>query len=103
MFRGLREKLFSVSSEVKSRPIEEITEVVDESGRRLKDKVLDDILHELELSLLEADVAMLVAEELTRKVKDALAGKRIDKVFDLDEAVKLALKVAVKDVLSEKT
>jgi fused signal recognition particle receptor len=103
MFRGLREKLFSVSSEVKSRPIEDITEVVDESGRRLKDKVLDDILHELELSLLEADVAMPVAEELTRKVKDALAGKRIDKDFDLDEAVKLALKVAVKDVLSEKT
>jgi fused signal recognition particle receptor len=103
MFRGLREKLFSVSSEVKSKPIEDITEVVDESGRRLKDSVLDDILHELELSLLEADVAMTVAEELTKKVKDALSGKRIDKDFDLDEAVKLALKVAVKDVLSEKT
>lgn len=101
MFRALRERFFSVSGEAKKESIDEMTEVVDESGRRLKERVLDDILHELEMVLLEADVALPVAEELTSKVRAALSGRRIDKSFDIDEAIKLALKAAVKDVLSE--
>ncbi len=103
MFKGLRERLFSVSSEAKAKKIEDISEVVDDSGRRLKEGVLDDLLHELEIGLLEADVALPVAEELSKSLKSALLGKRIDKSFDIDEAVKLALKVAVKDVLTEKS
>ena len=95
MFKGLRERLFSVSSEAKAKKIEDISEVVDESGRRLKEGVLDDLLHELEIGLLEADVALPVAEELSKNLKSALLGKRIDKSFDIDEAVKLALRVAV--------
>jgi fused signal recognition particle receptor len=101
MFRALRERFSSVSREVKKEPIDEITEVVGESGRRLKDKVLDNLLHELEMVLVEADVALPVAEELTSKVRTVLAGRRIDRSFDIDEAVELALKAAVKDVLSE--
>jgi len=103
MFKGLREKFFSVSSEAKAKKIEDISEVVDESGRRLKEGVLDNLLHELELGLLEADVALPVAEELSKSVKSALLGKRIDRSFDIDEAVKLALKAAVKDVLTAKS
>ncbi len=103
MFRALREKFFSVSGEGKKESVEEITEVVDESGRRLKGRVLDGVLHDLEMVLLEADVALPVAEELTGKVKTALSGKRIDKAFDLDEAIRLALKAAVREVLSEHT
>jgi fused signal recognition particle receptor len=103
MFKGLRERFFSVSSEAKAKKIEDISEVVDDSGRRLKESVLDDLLHELEIGLLEADVALPVAEEMSKSLKSTLLGKRIDKSFDIDEAVKLALKVAVKDVLSEKS
>jgi len=101
MFRGLREKFFSVSKEVKQKSIEDISEVVDESGRRLKERALNDLLHDLEMALLEADVALPVAEELSGKVKKELSGKRIDKSFDLDDAVRLALRAAVKDVLAE--
>ena len=100
MFRALREKFSSVSREAKKESIEEMTEVVGESGRRLKERVLDDLLHELEVVLIEADVALPVAEELTGKVKTALAGRRIDRSFNIDEAVELALKAAVKEVLS---
>ncbi len=102
MFKSLREKLFSVSSEAKTKSIEDISEVVDESGRRLKEGVLDDLLHDLEIGLLEADVALPVAEELSKTVKKALLGKRIDKTFDLDEAVRLAVRAAVKEVLAAK-
>ena len=100
MFRALREKFSSVSREAKKESIDEMTEVIGESGRRLKERVLDDLLHELEMVLVEADVALPVAEELTGKVKTALAGRRIDRSFNIDEAVELALKAAVKEVLS---
>jgi len=86
---------------VKTKSIEDISEVVDESGRRLRERVMDDLLHELEIGLLEADVALPVAEALTKSVKQALLGKRIDKAFDVEEAVRLALKSAVKQVLSQ--
>ncbi len=103
MFKGLRDKFFSISKEAETKSIEDISEVVDESGRKLKENVLDDLLHDLELSLLQADVALPVAEELSKRVKKALLGKRVDKSFKIDEAVRLALKAAVKDVLSEQT
>lgn len=101
MFRGLREKFSKVSEEAKSKSIEDISEVVDESGRRLKDKVLDELLQELVMNLLEADVALPVAEEISRKVRGSLAGKRIDKSFDIEEAVRLAFRAAVKEILTE--
>ncbi len=101
MFRALREKFSAVSHEAKKESIDEITEVVGESGRRLKERVLDDLLHHLEMVLMEADVALPVAEELTGKVRTALTGRRIDRSFNIDEAVELALKAAVKEVLSE--
>lgn len=103
MFKGLKERLFSISRETTEKPIEEISEVVDDSGRRLKESVLDDLLHDLELSLLQADVALPVAEELTKIVKRELSGKRVDRSFKIDEAVRLALKVAVKDVLAQQS
>ena len=101
MFKGLREKLFSVSNEAKAKSVDDISEVVDESGRRLKEDVLDDLLHDLELELLGADVALPVAEALTKRVRNELVGKRVDKSFRIDEAVELALKAAVREVLSE--
>jgi fused signal recognition particle receptor len=101
MFKGLRDRFFSISDEAKAKSIEDISEVVDESGRKLKADVLDDLLHELELGLMQADVALPVAEELSERVRKELLGKRVDKTFRIDEAVKLALKAAVKEVLSE--
>ena len=101
MFKGLRDKLFSVSKEATAKSIDDISEVVDESGRKLKEAVLDDLLHDLELGLLEADVALPVAEDLSKELKKELIGKRIDKSFKIEAAVGLALRAAVKNVLSE--
>ena len=73
MFRALREKLNAASAAAKAKPIEDISEVVGDSGRKLKQGALDDILGELELELIQADVALPVAEELTGSVRTYLA------------------------------
>lgn len=100
MFKALREKLTAASNVAKAKPVEDLSEVVGESGRKLRDGVLDDILSELEIGLLEADVALPVVEELTKGVREFLAGKKVDRGFKVEEAVDMAFRSAVKDVLS---
>ena len=99
MFRALREKLNAASAAAKAKRIEDISEVVGDSGRRLKQGALDDVLGELELELLQADVALPVAEDLTENVRTYLAGRKIDRGFQLDEGIGLAFRSAVKTVL----
>ena len=99
MFKALREKFSAASRAAKDRSIEDISEVAGDSGRRLKESVLEDILQELQMGLLEADVALPVAEELTEKVRASLEGKRIDRGFKVDEAIQLAFRAAVRQVL----
>ena len=101
MFRALREKLNAASAAAKAKPIEDISEVVGDSGRKLKQGALDDVLGELELELLQADVALPVAEELTEGVRTYLVGRRIDRGFRMDEGVNLAFRSAVKAVLDK--
>jgi len=101
MFRALKDMFSRASESTKTKSIEDISEIVGDSGRRLKESALDDLLHELELGLLEADVALPIAEEITRNVRASLSGKRIDRSFKTDEAVELAVKAAVKEVLAD--
>lgn len=101
MFRALKDMFSKASESTKTKSIEDISEIVGDSGRRLKESALDDLLHELELGLLEADVALPIAEEITRNVRASLSGKRIDRSFKTDEAVELAVKAAVKEVLAD--
>lgn len=100
MFRALKDMFSRASESTKTKSIEDISEIVGDSGRKLKESALDDLLHELELGLLEADVALPIAEEITRNVRASLSGKRIDRSFKTDEAVELAVKAAVKEVLA---
>ncbi len=103
MFKALREKLSSASKAAKTKSIEDISEVAGDSGRRLREGVLEDVLQELQMGLVEADVALPVAEDLTDKVRQSLAGKRIDRDFKIEEAIQLAFKAAVKQVLDERS
>ena len=101
MFRALREKLSAASAAAKQKPIDDISEVVGESGRRLREGALDDVLGDLELELLQADVALPVAEDLTKSLRFYLTGKKIDRDFRLEEGINLAFKAAVKKVLEK--
>lgn len=68
-------------------------------GKKIKDDPLDDILDELEVILLESDVAYDVVQEIIMGVRNNLSGKKYSREYSLEEVVELAVKEAVGDVL----
>lgn len=86
--------------EAKSRPVHESSDVpVGDSGKRIKEDPLDEILDELEIILLEADVAYPVVEEIKAGVRENLVGRKYDRSYSLEQVVELAVRDAVRDVL----
>jgi len=91
--------------EEKSEEIEPIEE--EKSGlfsfvrhKTISEKDVDDILFELEMSLLEGDVALEVAEGIISSVKEDLVGRKINRRSDVSQFTKKALKKAISDILS---
>ena len=68
-------------------------------AKKIKEESLDDLLWELEIALLEADVALPVVEEIKEGVKENLMGKKYSRDHTLEEIVELSIKDAVKNVL----
>jgi fused signal recognition particle receptor len=68
-------------------------------GKKIKDESLDDFLWELEIALLEADVALPVVEEIKNGVRENLLGKKFSRDHTLEEIVELSVKDAVRNVL----
>ena len=98
MFEKLKEKLFGIKE--KSREIVEPDEAFSEKGKRIKEGKLEDILWDLELALLEADVALPVIEEIKRNLKEELLEKRISRGVSPEDAIEAALRNAIKKALS---
>ena len=67
--------------------------------KTISEKDIDDILFELELALLEGDVALEVAEQMVKSVKDGLVGRKIKRRSDVAEFTKEALKNAISEIL----
>ena len=99
MFESLK-KVFGIKPKDIPLP-EKAEELVGDSGRKISEKDLDDLLWELELGLLEADVALPVIEEIKASVRESLLGKRVDRQFTVEAAVKLALQNAIESVLKQ--
>ena len=83
----------SHSEETSASPVSE------SSGKKIKEDPLNEILDELEIILLEADVAYPVVEEIKEGVRENLVGKKYDRSYSLEEVVELAVKDAVRSVL----
>jgi fused signal recognition particle receptor len=64
----------------------------------LDDSKLEDLLFELEVSLIESDVAIEVVEKLKEDLKKALVGKTFSKKDDLSKIVKDSLKNSLKEI-----
>ncbi len=79
--------------------INSITSTVNQ--RTLKEDEVEKILLEFELALIESDVAQDIAENLTKKVKEAVTGTRIERSTDPGGYLKTHLQEAVKEVMSE--
>ena len=72
---------------------------VGDHRKKIKEDSLDEILDELEIILLEADVAYGVCQEIKEGVRQNLLGKKYDRSYSLEEVVEMALKDAVRNVL----
>ena len=71
--------------------------------KTISEKDIDDILFELEMALLESDVALEVAEKIINSVKEDLVGKKIRRRSDVAEFTKEALKKAISEILGVET
>ena len=68
-------------------------------SKTIKADGLDDMLWELEIALMEADVALPVVEEIKEGVRENLLGKKYSRGHTLEEVVKLSIEDAVRNVL----
>jgi len=97
MFDSLKKILGLSKKDIE--PSAKVEEVVGDSGKKISEKDLDDLLWELELVLLEADVALPIVEEIKASVRADLLGKRVDRSYRVEDAIEMALKNAVRNVL----
>ncbi len=67
--------------------------------KTISEKHVEDILWELEMGLLEGDVAMEVANEVVESVKNDLVGKKIKRSSDITEYTYNALRNAVAEII----
>ena len=129
MFKGLRDKLKGfrkraeeeleevIVAEVVERDVAD-SELIDASrveiieekrpkkrdegilGKRLRFRVLNDVLSELEIILMESDVALPVVDEITAEVKSELEGVKLRRKEDVGEFIEASLKSAIRGVLT---
>ena len=62
---------------------------------------IEDVLEELEIELLEADVALEVVEKLIENIKNELVGRKISPDDNVEEITINAVKNAIKNILSQ--
>ena len=67
--------------------------------KTIQEKHVEDILFELEMELLQGDVAMEVATEVVGGVKDNLVGKKIKRSNDITELTYNALRDTVAEII----
>lgn len=106
---NVEEKMEEKPEEAPEEPEKEETEE-EKSGmfsfvtkKTISEKDIDDILFELEMSLLESDVAMEVAEKIINSVKEDLVGRKIRRRSDVAEFTREALKKAISGILGVET
>ncbi len=98
-----------VAKKVKAAPPEPAPSrkaVVDHDsgiGRRLSKKKVENILWDLEMILLESDVALPVAEQIQERVKERLLTSKVERGRSPGDIIEKALKDAILDVITQKT
>jgi fused signal recognition particle receptor len=71
------------------------------SGKKLREGKLEDLLWDLEMALLESDVALPVVEKIKASIKEDLLGKKVKRGVEIGNAVEVSLKNAINDVLAQ--
>ncbi|WP_297556331.1 signal recognition particle-docking protein FtsY [Thermococcus sp.] len=113
MFGKLREKLRKFTKQVEEK-IEEEEKKVEKKVEtekkpgiverllqvEIKEKDVEDALDELELELLEADVALETVEALREKIKEKLVGKKVRIGTNKAKLIENALREAILEILT---
>lgn len=69
-------------------------------GRRLRDATVDDVLDELEIVLLQSDVALPVVERIQKDLRKELTGRKIRWGVDAEDAIRQSLERSVRSILA---
>lgn len=69
-------------------------------GTRIKEGKLDEVLDELELVLLQSDVALPVVEKFRKNLRRDLTGKKVRVGSDVEEAIRRSLEESVREALA---
>ena len=98
MFKFLKGK-FSKFNENADEALD--TEAIsDDQGKVIRENKLDELLWDLEVGLMESDVAVEVIEELKIQIRKELVGKRVKRGQDFQKAVNQAIKNSLQKVLN---
>ena len=74
-----------------------------DSGAVIREKHLDNVLPELELALMESDVAVEALEEMKAIIKKRLVGLRVENRAAITPTIEKALKASLVELLSKTT
>ncbi|WP_099211369.1 signal recognition particle-docking protein FtsY [Thermococcus henrietii] len=112
MFGKLREKLKKFTKQVEEKIEEEEKRVEKTEPEKkpglmerllqveIKEKDVEEALDELELELLEADVALETVEALREKIKEKLVGKKVRIGTNKGKLIEEALREAILEILT---
>ncbi len=96
MFKFLKDRLKGW----REKTAEEAGEIIsEEKGRKIREKKLESVLWDLEIGLMEADVAVPVIEDIKESLREDLIGKKVSRTVSFSEGIETALREALKDVL----
>ena len=70
-------------------------------GKRLTEGTIDDVLEDLEIVLLQSDVALPVVERLRRNLRKELAGRKLRFGVDAEEAIRTVLERSARSILAQ--
>ena len=69
-------------------------------SHRIKETTLDEVLDDLEIVLLQSDVALPVVERILRDMRGELAGRKIRRGIETEDAIRLSLERSVRAILA---
>jgi fused signal recognition particle receptor len=72
-------------------------------GQRLRETTIDEVLDDLEIVLLQSDVALPVVERLRRDLRKELAGKKLRMGVDAEDAIRTCLERSTRAMLTRPT
>jgi len=97
MFKGLRDRLAGWRTKAEA---DATVAAIGDSGRKIKEDKLEEVLYDLEIALLESDVAFPVVKEIVDRLAEELKGRRIAREVSLEKGVSAALRDAMTQALS---